>query len=78
MNNGFINITYLFDYLKITRQFYGLLNDYKDSQIIKLFDEHCDNNYKDKSKIDRYGRYCTVIDSNNKIVLETRDPKYPY
>jgi len=65
------------DYLILTRQFYKVLQNYKDSEIIKLFQEKCDNNYKDKSKLDRYGGYCTVL-NDKELLFETRDPKYPY
>jgi mannosyltransferase OCH1-like enzyme len=77
MNMEDINRTLGEDYALITRQLYEILQTYKESQIIKLFQEKCDNNYKDKSKIDKYGKYCTVLD-NNKLLFETRDPKYPY
>jgi len=66
------------EYIILTRQFYEVLQKYKDSQIIKLFDENCITNYEDKSKIDRYGYYCTVLD-NKETLFETRDPNYkPY
>jgi mannosyltransferase OCH1-like enzyme len=64
------------DYIIFTQQFFHSIKKFKDKQDILLYNEVC---VKDiTKKMDRYGSYCVLKNDNGEVVLEVRDPTYPW
>jgi len=59
-----------------TKQFYDIVEEFKDQQDIILFTEKCNNS--SSNTLDRYGIHCTVINDNEDRMFDTRDPTYPW
>ena len=64
------------DYIIFTRQFYESIKKFKNKQDILLYNEVC---VKDiTKKLDRYGQYCVLKNNKGEVILEVRDPTYPW
>lgn len=71
------NIILFFLYHIFTIHIYKAVEHYKKEQNIILYKEKCVKNV-DKSLLDRYGRYCYLLDDDNNNIMDVRDPKYPW